>query len=485
MTLKDYLNFKASALLAFGVGVLFFLLNAWLKSRGLGDSSLYLDEAFSVYYGQQSPDVILGLMDREPNPPGYFLTLHYWIELFGIGPEATRSLSVVFSSLTSLLLVRIGNRNGSLFFGVLSALFFTCSSIQFDYAQEIRGFAMASFFMAVSLSYFLTLMREQSPKAIVGMMVANVILLHLHFATFLVPLLQTFILLGYWKIFVKVWKHYLIVGGLALCAFLPMLLTFTADKMGRTGGWLKAPAWNEIIPMFEKLYGGSWVLLVGGILLVFAFVQHLRHKSKCGLQPLWILLVGSVGTVLAGWLVSQKVPFFVSKYLLFTSIAFFVFMAWAIHQLQLAAWIKFSIATLCVSIMLLDADFVRVSPENWKEAVATAKQLRVDDDTYIIVSPSYEFQPFTYYYDRDLFQVGDRLELVTRLKAEEQVICTGGIRLKKFFPEGLPQSLITVQLNQNRSAKTAKNLKKLAPFYQEVAKKMLKGVEVRKFERKP
>ena len=83
-----------------------------------------LDEPFTIFWSQQDLDEMLTMFRNENNPPLHFFLLHFWIKIFGIGPVAVRSLSLIFSVLTIPVLFKLGKKVKHQNLGFLVCLFF-------------------------------------------------------------------------------------------------------------------------------------------------------------------------------------------------------------------------------------------------------------------------------------------------------------------------------------------------------------------------
>jgi hypothetical protein len=149
------------------------LVAAYLRFNQIAAPSLWMDEIWSVemamghgsahdhlppsaiHYDQPDPT---GLAQAAPwwsvvthlggvtHPPLYFVVLRWWIDLFGTGPAAIRSLSAIFSLGLVLVLFDLcrflhGPRI-ALFAAAISAL----AIAQIEFAQEARGYPMLIFF---------------------------------------------------------------------------------------------------------------------------------------------------------------------------------------------------------------------------------------------------------------------------------------------------------------------------------------------------
>jgi mannosyltransferase len=114
-----------------------------LRVYHLGYLSLWGDEFFSRYYYQNGLRFMWtdGLR-LENSPPLYYMAIGAWIQIFGAGEVAIRSLSAASSSATIILVYVLGkeifDRNRAL----LASLLFSLSATQIYYAQEARPYAL-------------------------------------------------------------------------------------------------------------------------------------------------------------------------------------------------------------------------------------------------------------------------------------------------------------------------------------------------------
>ena len=75
-----------------------------LRFVHLGDESIWYDEACSLAMANHSAgDILSGRAFDVGNPPGYFLLLHYWCEVFGYTVVSARALSAAAGTLTVLV----------------------------------------------------------------------------------------------------------------------------------------------------------------------------------------------------------------------------------------------------------------------------------------------------------------------------------------------------------------------------------------------
>src|SRR3989338_5609139 len=68
------------------------------------------DDAFSVHFAQMDFGPMLGLIKDEVHPPLYFILLHFWLKLSGVGEIAPRLLALIFSLASLPLLYLLGKK---------------------------------------------------------------------------------------------------------------------------------------------------------------------------------------------------------------------------------------------------------------------------------------------------------------------------------------------------------------------------------------
>lgn len=132
-----------------------------LRLPTLASRSLWLDETYSAWFAARP---LHELWTRVPlyetHPPFYYTLLKAWIALFGNGEAAMRSLSVLASVLTVLLiplgarLARLGAKAERI--AMLAGLFLAMNAASIQYAQQARPYAIQA--LAGALAVFCSAM---------------------------------------------------------------------------------------------------------------------------------------------------------------------------------------------------------------------------------------------------------------------------------------------------------------------------------------
>lgn len=124
----------ALALVASAAGV-----RAYAISRG---HQLDIDEADTALKVAKPLGDLIADLRRDGHPPLYFLLLKGWTALFGRGEIALRSLSLIFSCATLVLLLATGRRLFGRTVALFAGLFFVLSPVEIFHASEGRMYAL-------------------------------------------------------------------------------------------------------------------------------------------------------------------------------------------------------------------------------------------------------------------------------------------------------------------------------------------------------
>lgn len=236
-------------------------------------SDLWLDEALSVHIARLPVGDLLEQLRRDGHPPLYYFLLHGWIELFGEGNTAVRSLSALFGIATLPLAWLAGRRYGGRGVAVAAVVLLATSPFAIRYATETR---MYSLVMLLSLAGWLLVRRaleQPSPARLVPVAVVSGLLALTHYWAFYLLAAAGLLLLWLWRhgrpAALRVALG--IVAGAVL--FLPWLPSFL-EQAGSTGtpwGRPERPT-NMLTISFTDWGGGpngeAQVLGIGLLLLI-------------------------------------------------------------------------------------------------------------------------------------------------------------------------------------------------------------------------
>ena len=169
-----------------------------LRAYRLGAQSIWWDEGHSIQMASAELARIPTLPGMDVHPPGYFALLHQWMAVAGRSEFALRYLSLVFSMLTVALLMRFGRelagRRVSWAAGGLAAV----SPLYIAYAQEVRMYAIVTFFALASVYFQWKVFVRDSRvwPVLVGYVLATAASLYTHYFTIILLLFQNLVCNG-------------------------------------------------------------------------------------------------------------------------------------------------------------------------------------------------------------------------------------------------------------------------------------------------
>lgn len=222
--------------------------------RFISQPPLWLDEAQSVAIAKRSIPDLFDALGKDGAPPLYYLLLHYWIDLFGTGDQAVRTLSGLFGVAALPLVWMLGCRiGGSPAVGKLALVFAATNPWLIRYSSETRMYSMV-----VVLAAALALaMHElyQKPTVRSGLLVGlvAVVLVYTHYwGLFLLIALGC--VLAYHLLFGP--RRVGVIGLSALVAaavlYLPWLPTLMYQSQHTGTPWAERPHPNVFLTLVQE-----------------------------------------------------------------------------------------------------------------------------------------------------------------------------------------------------------------------------------------
>lgn len=391
---------------------LILLVNLALKSLFLASNGVALDEPFTIFHSQQSLGELFELFPKENNPPLHFLGLHFFIEVFGIEPGSVRLLSLIFSSLTAVFIFRLGHRHFSLLTGLGASAIFTLSNFHIYHSHEARTYALMIFLTVMALDAYLQVFEDpRRTRSYFWLGLWNLLLIYCHFLGFWLLMAQVLgILLARkkWPLF----KGLFLTGVGTMVGYLPMIyvLYLRMSNYVGAGTWVWKPHWTELYGNINRFLNSPigtvafvGVLAVGiGVLIVGkklkpAILRLVQDRKFAVVLALFLIIY--VGMFAVSFVIS---PQFLDRYILFTTVPLFIFMARAVElvvQQRLWAWIGVGVIALGLLVKL------DLNPSNLREPKAVADGIRTYKtvSTPLVICPPYRDLAFLYHYDRAAF----------------------------------------------------------------------------------
>ncbi len=284
-------------------------LSLWLRSRAL-DGALWIDEAISHGIASHPLTEIPDVLRQDGSPPLYYVLLHGWLELFGDGEAALRSLSLLAALLTVPAALWAGTVVGGARAGWLAALLAALNPFLTIYAQEARMYALVALLSVLACGSFVRGFVDGVAwqRALFALELA--VLLYLHAWAIFLGL--GFAAAAVYHLRGRLREAVLPFAAAAL-AFTPWLPTLV-DQARHTGApWSKTPSVDALLGAVPGALdgggGAAAVIAVGTLGLV-----RLRRDDR--LVRVAVLLLTVVAVALAAaWVSSHVSPSWANRYL--------------------------------------------------------------------------------------------------------------------------------------------------------------------------
>jgi len=115
------------------------------------NQSLWLDEATTANVSRFSLDQIINSFSiHDFHPPGFYIFLKFWTDVFGNSPVSIRAPSIIFSLISAYFIFLIGRNLKNRTTGLWSAAFFLFNPLIVYYSQEARMYMMSTCLLTIA-----------------------------------------------------------------------------------------------------------------------------------------------------------------------------------------------------------------------------------------------------------------------------------------------------------------------------------------------
>ncbi len=293
------------------------LLNFMLKFSWLGLNELSGDEPFTVYWSQRPLTELFAMLRTENNPPLYFLLIKAWSHLVPFTAAWLRVPSATFSALAVWPLFLLGARLGGRAVGIVTVLLFTFSNYHFGFAHEVRSYAL--FTLLATTGMWLLVRRASIPnngrQVMLGLSALNALMVYTHFFGWLAIGMQLLCVLLLPELR-PLRRQFLLGMAITAVCYSPYAAIFAE----RAGTSVSQGTWVEVPPL-EELYNMVWRWSNAPVLAVLFTVVIILGlwRSKVRDPGMRLALLWSFAPLLGMFLVSQCVPMFLDRYLVYAA----------------------------------------------------------------------------------------------------------------------------------------------------------------------
>lgn len=325
-----------------------------LGAYALGAKSLWLDEAFSIFFARLDwPTAWHVMVTKEANMMLYYGLLHYWVGL-GLGEATVRSLSVIAAVACIIPFYFLGVHLYGARHALLASLLLAPNAFFIRYAQEARAYSLVLLLTTTSSLLFVRAIDRPTARRCVAYAAVSALAVYAHF--FAVWVLAVQFVAVMFPLASPGRRLRLLAAQGGAAALVVPLAWFAAHRIHWLA-WVPRPTRETLIGFGREVtgYGGTALIalysVLCGLFVLGSWLPNIppdarrRLRWSQGFLLTW-LAVPVLGTFLFSRLVT---PVFEPRFLI-VSLAPLPLLAAGGVQMLRPAWLKFS--TLAVLFAL-------------------------------------------------------------------------------------------------------------------------------------
>lgn len=441
------------------------LLGIALRVLNLNKYPLWYDEALTVLQSQNIGEIRL----RDFIAPLYIFFIWLWKHI-GDSEIALRLPSVIFGSLSILMMFFIGEKFFSEKTGLISAFITAISPFQIYYSQEVRMYSLMTLLTLLSVYFLMKSLEDGKIRFWFGFVTANLFNIYSHYIGVLFWLAEAiYIVIFFRELDKKIFKRCLLSNiSIIILSFPWLVLSYRAlnkiQQMHSLYRYFWAPGVSLkslflTLKTFSIGYHAPRIIYLPAMaIFIFFFVKgifKIRRKESLVLDLLSLIL-----PILTIFLISKSKPLYVDRYFISGALFFYFPIAVELSSLNKKRFLISLSGIVFLTIIALDNYYKNNLPYSDKEhpwiqrkkdhrGVVTYinKYYRAGDGVYH--SCRNTIYPFIYYSDRfsqGVAQLKDR-NIVISVSPEDGEL--------KFFKIDLFERCLEIPdfnplLNQNR-----------------------------------
>lgn len=322
----------------------------------LGRNSFWIDEAWTAALAVQPLTTILHVGFHDENPPVYNLLAAGWAQFAGVSEVSMRFPSAVASAAAGAALFLVVRR----FFGgeaaLWSALLFLVNPLEWKWAREARAYGLVQLLCVAAWGLFFELFARPRPRTAAALGFVEAVSVATHYATGFAFAAQAPVAAWAWRRAPRAFRSWLAAQAVAAAVCAPLAWAIVGVMPGQPYDWRPVPGRHDLLRLASDLVGGRSALL-WGFAVAAAGAWFLARGAGTGALGStngegslaarrpgpddppgegWrfaCLASWAVVPVLLAWVVSQRAPMFLSRYLLFCALGWVALLGVAVARL--------------------------------------------------------------------------------------------------------------------------------------------------------
>jgi uncharacterized membrane protein len=372
-----------------------------LRTHNFSATGIWSDEGVTLNLIHKSIFEIIKESLSDVNAPLYNLVVHLWSLIFGYSLSAVRFFSVICSVLTVLVVFKASDRNFGRSTAIIASTLICLSNIHIYYSEEARCYALLCLFAALSLFYFLELLKEPNAKNLILYSLFSLLAIYTQLFFGFQILIQGLILVFYYRKNFLLIKNmilgYITIGVLFGIWFIPTFIYKSNIHVGQS--WIPPISSEYVVWYFRELFNSELLIYIFLAVLVIALVVsiiNVKRSPESSKKLLRLVLLALVPFVLICMVSIYLVPIFYPRYVMFTSIPFFVLIGYLISQATGIKFFKLAAIPLIVTIIY----GTRVNAfrnQEWDNACKLESVFWKKNTCVVLSTPCYSEYCYIYY----------------------------------------------------------------------------------------
>lgn len=267
-------------------------------------------------------------------------------------------------------------------------------------------FSMATI---ISLYCFLSLINNyENRKVLIALVLANFLLIYSHYFAWIVILMQflvSFMYLDNKKLFRELVIS-MIINSIVFLSMIPLFINYYLFWSNNNLSLYQPPDFLDYFYQLSGFLNLKYSFVFIALIIVAGIINILLTKKlkKIPSRELIIVFLWWFIPYSIMFLVSIKVPIFRDRYVLFTSVGLYLFIAVTINFLYTQKQVYLlSVFLLILMFTQLNVNSRNINYSKVKNSINNLKR-KVNNNSIIIINPSWASPQFMYYFNRDIYK---------------------------------------------------------------------------------
>lgn len=380
---------------------LFILLAASLRVHNFSSASIWNDESITIDIIHTSVKKIWELSIKDPNAPLYPLITHFWSYLFGFSLPAVRFFSVVCSTLTVAVIFKISDKHFGRLAAIISSIWFSFSNIHIYYSEEARCYALLCLLMALSLFYFLDLIKSPNQRSLILYSFFSLLALYTQFFVGFQLAVQGLLILIIHRSDKKLVIRFLIYQTFVVFVFMMWFLpTFILGEVVKIDkSWIPPLSLYNLRWFLSDLSNTenlSYLILSVYLILLPIAIFILKKRNSSYKTLLSSSLIAILPFAIICTVSYYYISVFYPRYVMFTSIPLFISFGGVFEHIPFKKAVGSVVVAFMLYIMIPETRVDAFRNTEWDKACALEPAF-AKDSTLFVVSPYYSEFCYIYY----------------------------------------------------------------------------------------